>query len=79
MGVVKQVGADASEQARESFITQCTQQSLQVWRQRTHFDSGQDAQANRVHSSPRHEEEYADTAEDHGGLALVGTDTAHRG
>ena len=36
--LVAQPDADASAEARESFISQCTRQSLQVWRQRTHFE-----------------------------------------
>ena len=73
-----QSGAAASEQARESFISQCTRQSLQVWQQGAHFESDEVVSTNRVHSPLRQEEEYAKTAEGHRGLALVDTDTAHR-
>ena len=76
--VVTQPIADASAEARESFISQCTRQSLQVWRQRTHFERDESALANRVDSSLRQEEGYAtkSAGRDHG-LALVGGDTAH--
>ena len=74
---VTRADVDTSDQARTSFITLCTRQSLQVWRRRAHFDSEQGALANRVHSSLRQEEGYAKSAERHRGFALVGTDTAH--
>jgi hypothetical protein len=72
------VDADASAEARKSFISQCTRQGLQVWRLRAHFEADESALANRVNSSPRQEEGYATkSAERHHGLALVGGDTAH--
>ena len=70
--------ADASVHARETFVSQCTRQSLQVWQQKAHFDTDESVRANRVHSLLRQEEGYAKTAEGHPGLALVGTVTAHR-
>jgi hypothetical protein len=73
-----QSGTEASDQARESFISECTRQSLQVWHQGAHFESDEVVSANRVHSRLRQEEGYAKTAKGHLGLALVDSDTAHR-
>ena len=76
--VVTQPDADASAEARKSFISQCTRQSLQVWKQRTHFERDESALADRVHSSLRQEEGYATkSAESDHGRARVGGDTAH--
>ena len=36
--VVTRSETDASAEARGSFISECTRQSLQVWRLRTHFE-----------------------------------------
>jgi len=69
--------ADASAHARESFVSQCTQQSLQVWQEKTHFDPDESVPANRVHSLLRQEEGDAKSADRQHGIALVGTGTAH--
>jgi hypothetical protein len=69
--------SDAGADARETFVSQCTQQSLQVWQEKTHFDPEQSVPANRVHSLLRQEEGDAKTVDRHHGFALVGTDTAH--
>lgn len=75
--VVTQSETDASAEARGSFISECTRQSLQVWRLRTHFESDESALANRVDSSLRQEEGYeTKSAERDHGLSLVGGDTA---
>jgi hypothetical protein len=72
------VDEDASAEARKSFISQCTRQSLQVWRQRAPFGRDESAAADRVHSSLRQEEGNAnESADHHGGFALVGDGTAH--
>jgi hypothetical protein len=39
----KNADVDASSEARQSFISQCTQRSLQVWRQRAHFGTDESA------------------------------------
>ena len=65
--------AGPAVQARASFITQCTRQSLQVWWQRTHFDSDQGVRSDRVHSSRQQKEEYAQSVDTRRHVALAGT------